>query len=181
MRVLVRLRWISAVVAAAATVSCVAAGVASAEVVPPATAPPLFLPQSEFGRVIGDSLTCQINYRFWVENDAAAPRHTRINIQALGIDTLPWGTPDSCNQWVTLRWNVAAADRLGSQKGGEQQIYLQAGPAPTTPVIVDADMSDVASTAPLALIVAAMSRPAGYIPFANWGPESSISTVYAIP
>lgn len=175
-----RVRRAATVAAMTTALSCAAAGMASADVVPPVSTPPI-PPVSEYGRILGDSLNCQINYRIWVENDANAPRRARVNVQAVGIDTLPIGPVDSCGQWLTLRWNVAAPERLGAQKWGEQQIYLQGTHTATSPITVDADLTDIPSAGPLTLIVIAMSRPAGYIPFANWGPEASISAVYAIP
>lgn len=176
-----RIRRTGTAAVIAAALSCLSTGVSSADIVRPGTPPPPFPPLSEFGRMIGDSLTCQINYRIWVENDADAPRRARVNVQAVGIDTLPIGPADSCGQWLTLRWNVAIPERLGAQKWGEQQIYLQGARTATAPVTVDADLTDVPSAGPLTFVVNAMSRPGGYIPFANWGPEASVSTVYSIP
>ncbi|MEV6772954.1 hypothetical protein AB0N05_30395 [Nocardia sp. NPDC051030] len=181
MRLVAKISRISAVVAATAVTFGIAGGTASADIVRPEPGVWPFGEQSEFGHVIGDTLSCQINYRIWVENEPGAPRRGTVKVQALGIDTLPWGPADRCGQWVTVRINVGIPEHLGGVKWIQQDIYLEGGRAPGAPISVDTDLTDISSPGPMTLIVSAMSRPGGYIPFANWGPEASISVVYKLP
>ncbi|MGW4243939.1 hypothetical protein [Nocardia sp. NPDC004722] len=144
--------------------------VASADVVSPAQPPWPIPPIAEGGSAIGDTVACRINYRFWAETDPGRPGHLTIALQALGIDTLPSGSvdPDSCGQWMSVRWNSTDLNDISTFQMGEQQVYLRASRTPSEPMTFDVDVTRFAAGTRAQVMLTLGSRAGSYVPFASW-------------
>ncbi|MFE3191220.1 hypothetical protein ACFXHA_19565 [Nocardia sp. NPDC059240] len=143
---------------------------ASADVVSPAQPPWPIPPIAESGSAIGDTIACRINYRFWAETDPGRPGHLMIELQALGIDALAAGSadPDSCGQWMTVRWNSTDLNDIGTLQLDERQVYLQAGRTPGEPMTFDVDVTRFAAGSRAQVMLTLGSRTGSYVPFASW-------------
>lgn len=181
MRYLTGIARTCTVTAAAALVALGCSGTASADALPPVQPVWPFGPASEVGRAIGDTMNCQIHYRVWAETDPAGrPRHTRVNVQAIGMDALPGFPQDAtCNQWIVLTVTGGDGDRLGPIPMFQQHFYVRASQEGGTADSMDIDLTSVnAAPGRVVLATGAMSRPSGYIPFWNWGPEKNLANQY---